>query len=58
MGCEVNGPGEAKEADIGIAGGKKDALLFFKGKPAFKVEYDKIKEVLDREILKLIDQGD
>jgi hypothetical protein len=32
--------------------------LFFKGKPAFKVEYDKIKEVLDREILKLIDQGD
>ncbi|HBN86247.1 MAG TPA: 4-hydroxy-3-methylbut-2-en-1-yl diphosphate synthase, partial [Clostridiales bacterium] len=56
MGCEVNGPGEAREADIGIAGGKKDALLFFKGKPSFKVEYDMIKEVLDQEILKLMNQ--
>lgn len=58
MGCEVNGPGEAKEADIGIAGGKKDALLFFKGKPSVKVEYDKIKETLDKEILKLMNEGD
>ena len=31
MGCAVNGPGEAKEADIGIAGGKNEALLFKKG---------------------------
>ena len=30
MGCAVNGPGEAKEADIGIAGGKGEALLFKK----------------------------
>ena len=32
MGCVVNGPGEAKEADIGIAGGKKRGLLFKHGK--------------------------
>ena len=32
MGCVVNGPGEAKEADIGIAGGKKRGLLFKRGK--------------------------
>jgi (E)-4-hydroxy-3-methylbut-2-enyl-diphosphate synthase len=31
MGCEVNGPGEAKEADLGIAFGKDKALLFIKG---------------------------
>ena len=32
MGCAVNGPGEAKEADIGIAGGNGDGLIFKKGK--------------------------
>jgi (E)-4-hydroxy-3-methylbut-2-enyl-diphosphate synthase len=32
MGCVVNGPGEAKEADVGIAGGKKRGLLFKHGK--------------------------
>jgi (E)-4-hydroxy-3-methylbut-2-enyl-diphosphate synthase len=32
MGCPVNGPGEAREADVGIAAGKGDALLFRKGK--------------------------
>jgi (E)-4-hydroxy-3-methylbut-2-enyl-diphosphate synthase len=37
MGCVVNGPGEAKEADIGIAFGKKEGLLFKKGKPIKKV---------------------
>jgi (E)-4-hydroxy-3-methylbut-2-enyl-diphosphate synthase len=37
MGCLVNGPGEAKEADIGIAFGKKEGLLFKKGKPVRKV---------------------
>jgi (E)-4-hydroxy-3-methylbut-2-enyl-diphosphate synthase len=37
MGCVVNGPGEAKEADIGIAFGRKEGLLFRKGKPARKV---------------------
>lgn len=33
MGCVVNGPGEAREADIGIAGGKGEAVLFLHGKP-------------------------
>ncbi len=38
MGCEVNGPGEAKHADIGIAGGRNIGLLFKKGKPLKKVK--------------------
>ncbi len=38
MGCPVNGPGEAAEADLGVAGGKNDALLFRKGKVVGKVE--------------------
>jgi len=50
MGCEVNGPGEAKEADIGIAFGKKDGLLFKKGKPAGKIPVDGCIEVLLREV--------
>ncbi len=58
MGCEVNGPGEAKEADLGIAGGKKDALLFFKGKPAKKIDYANIKQTLHEEILKYTNEGD
>lgn len=37
MGCAVNGPGEAREADLGLAGGKKEALLFKKGKIIAKV---------------------
>lgn len=36
MGCVVNGPGEAREADIGIAGGKGEAVLFIHGKPMIK----------------------
>jgi len=39
MGCVVNGPGEAREADLGIAFGKKDGLLFKKGKPYKKVDF-------------------
>lgn len=42
MGCAVNGPGEAREADVGIAGGDGYALLFKAGKPLYKVEQDKI----------------
>jgi len=37
MGCAVNGPGEAREADIGVAGGKRSGILFKKGKPQEKV---------------------
>lgn len=37
MGCVVNGPGEAKEADVGIAGGRGKAVLFRKGQPVGSV---------------------
>ena len=53
MGCPVNGPGEAKEADIGIAGGKDYGLIFRKGKIIKKVSEDKIIEELISEINKM-----
>ncbi|KXG75789.1 flavodoxin-dependent (E)-4-hydroxy-3-methylbut-2-enyl-diphosphate synthase [Thermotalea metallivorans] len=53
MGCGVNGPGEAREADIGIAGGKSSALLFKKGKIIKKIEESQIEQVLLEEIDKL-----
>ena len=54
MGCAVNGPGEAKNADIGIAGGVKEGLLFKKGEIIRKVPQDEIVEVLKKEILEYI----
>ena len=54
MGCAVNGPGEAREADIGIAGGIKEGLLFKKGEIIKKVKQDEIVEVLKKEILEMI----
>ena len=54
MGCAVNGPGEAREADIGIAGGVEEGLLFKKGKIIKKVPQEKIVEVLKKEILEMI----
>ena len=50
MGCVVNGPGEAKEADIGIAGGKKEGLLFKKGSIICKVPEEEILTRLIKEI--------
>ena len=50
MGCAVNGPGEAKEADIGIAGGKKEALLFKKGEIIKKIDEKNVIKVLEEEI--------
>lgn len=50
MGCVVNGPGEASDADIGIAGGKGEALLFKKGKTVKKIPESEIIEVLIEEI--------
>lgn len=50
MGCVVNGPGEAKEADIGIAGGKGEGLIFKKGVIIKKVKEDKLVEELMKEI--------
>ena len=54
MGCAVNGPGEAKNADIGIAGGVKEGLLFKKGEVIKKVKQEQIVNVLKEEILKMI----
>lgn len=53
MGCAVNGPGEAKDADIGIAGGNGDALLFKKGEIIGKIPEDTVIETLIKEIEKL-----
>jgi (E)-4-hydroxy-3-methylbut-2-enyl-diphosphate synthase len=50
MGCVVNGPGEAKEADIGIAGGKGVGVLFRKGKVVRKLKEKDFVSVLVREI--------
>jgi len=52
MGCVVNGPGEAKHADLGIAFGKKDGLLFKKGQPIKKVSVEQCVNVLLEEIKK------
>ena len=49
MGCEVNGPGEAKDADIGIAAGPGRGLLFCKGKQIGWVPHDKLVEALIEE---------
>ena len=51
MGCVVNGPGEAKEADIGIAGGKGEGLLIKKGEIIKKVPEDQLLAVLKEELL-------
>ncbi|MDR7869939.1 MAG: flavodoxin-dependent (E)-4-hydroxy-3-methylbut-2-enyl-diphosphate synthase [Tissierellaceae bacterium] len=53
MGCPVNGPGEAKEADIGIAGGKGEGLIFIKGEIVKKVKEDELLNELIKEIEKL-----
>lgn len=53
MGCVVNGPGEAKEADIGIAGGNGEGLIFKKGEIIKKVPEEKLLEELLREVEQL-----
>ncbi|MEI6631855.1 MAG: flavodoxin-dependent (E)-4-hydroxy-3-methylbut-2-enyl-diphosphate synthase [bacterium] len=52
MGCLVNGPGEAKEADIGVAFGRKKGLLFKKGKPVKKVSFSDCASALLAELKK------
>jgi (E)-4-hydroxy-3-methylbut-2-enyl-diphosphate synthase len=53
MGCAVNGPGEAREADIGIAGGQGEGLLFRKGEVVRKVPAGELADVLVTEARKL-----
>jgi (E)-4-hydroxy-3-methylbut-2-enyl-diphosphate synthase len=50
MGCAVNGPGEAKEADIGIAGGDGKGILFKKGKVIRKIDQAYLVDELIKEI--------
>ena len=56
MGCIVNGPGEAREADVGIAGGKGEGLIFRKGKVIKKVPEDCLVNELFNEIDKILDE--
>ena len=56
MGCAVNGPGEAREADIGIAGGKGEGLIFRKGEIIRKVPENVIVDELMAEIDKMMEQ--
>lgn len=56
MGCAVNGPGEAKHADIGIAGGVKEGLLIKKGEIIKKVKQEDMVSVLKEEILKMANE--
>ena len=53
MGCVVNGPGEAKEADIGIAGGDGCGVIFKNGEIIKKVSEEKLLDTLIEEIEKL-----
>lgn len=53
MGCVVNGPGEARESDIGIAGGKGEGIIFKKGKVIKKVKEEELIDALMEEIQKL-----
>jgi (E)-4-hydroxy-3-methylbut-2-enyl-diphosphate synthase len=50
MGCIVNGPGEARDADFGIAGGKGEGLYFEKGQTMFKLPQDRWVEFLINKI--------
>ncbi|MCM2264881.1 MAG: flavodoxin-dependent (E)-4-hydroxy-3-methylbut-2-enyl-diphosphate synthase [Desulfuromonadales bacterium] len=58
MGCAVNGPGEAREADVGIAGGKGEGLLFRKGEIVRKVPAEKLAEALVEEARRLAGESD
>lgn len=58
MGCVVNGPGEAREADLGIAGGKGQGLLFRKGEVIRKVPQAELADALVAEAWKLVEASD
>ena len=54
MGCVVNGPGEAREADVGLAGGIGEGLIFRKGEVLRKVPEEKLVNELFVEIEKIL----
>ena len=53
MGCAVNGPGEAREADVGIAGGIGEGIIFKKGEIIRKVKEEDLVEELKKEIIEM-----
>lgn len=55
MGCIVNGPGEAKEADVGITGGKDTCIIFMGGKEVEKVKEEELLDVLWKYIQKIVE---
>ncbi len=56
MGCVVNGPGEAREADVGIAGGRGEGLLFRRGEVVRKVPQDQLADALVAEAWSLVEE--
>jgi (E)-4-hydroxy-3-methylbut-2-enyl-diphosphate synthase len=58
MGCVVNGPGEAREADVGIAGGRGQGLLFRRGQIIKKVPEDQLVDALKNEINEILKERD
>jgi len=56
MGCEVNGPGEARDADVGIAGGKHEGLIFKNGEILRKVKEAVVVDELMAEVEKVLRQ--
>jgi (E)-4-hydroxy-3-methylbut-2-enyl-diphosphate synthase len=54
MGCVVNGPGEAREADVGIAGGRGEGLLFRNGEVVRKVPESQMADALLAEVEKIV----
>jgi len=56
MGCVVNGPGEARSAQVGVAGGRGQGILFKNGKLVSKVPEEKLADVLVGEVLRLVNE--
>ena len=56
MGCVVNGPGEARGADVGIAGGNGEGLIFRKGEVVRKVKEEELLPELFREIDMILEE--
>ncbi len=56
MGCVVNGPGEAAQADVGIAGGKGAAMLYLRGKAEGKIKRDEIVKIVVEEVTRMSEE--
>jgi (E)-4-hydroxy-3-methylbut-2-enyl-diphosphate synthase len=56
MGCIVNGPGEARDADLGIAFGRKKAAIFVKGAVIKRIDLSEVPEEFKKELDKLVEK--